>query len=106
MGEGEDPPVKNTVELSPRCATSYKKLAKKADPGLRRAINRAVEGLKEDPYRGKKLVGGLEGMRSVRVGALPYRVVYQVVKGGHLQRIIVHAIAHRSKVYGEAAGSR
>ncbi len=103
MEEGEDPCIKNIAELSIRCAKSYKKLSKKADPNLLKAVNGCIDELEENPELGKELTQDLKGMRSIRLNAFHYRVVYEVVKGNPSNRIIIHIIAHRKNVYDEMA---
>lgn len=56
---------------------------------------RAIELLKTDPFRGKKLQGRLSGIYSLRVW--PYRILYEV----HRQEILVIVlhIGQRQGVY-------
>lgn len=101
MEEGEDSCIKNTVELSPRCDKSYKKLSKKADPNLLKAINESIDELEENSELGKKLTQDLKGMRSIRLNPFRYRIVYEVQEGSPSKKIIVYTIAHRNKAYSE-----
>lgn len=103
MEKGEDSCIENMAELSTRCEKSYKKLSKKADPKLRKAINNCIDELEKNPEMGKELTQDLKGMRSIRLNAFHYRIVYEVVKGNPSNKIIVHIIAHRKKVYDEMA---
>ncbi len=90
-----------TVELSNRCGKNYKKLAKKSDPKLLKAINGAIDDLESNPHLGKKLTQDLKGMRSIRLDPFRYRIVYEVKRDEG--KITVHVIAHRSKVYDDVA---
>lgn len=103
MEEGKNPRIKNTVNLSPRCAKFYKKLSKRADPKLLKAINKCINGLEDNSELGKELTQNLNGMRSIRLNSYRYRIVYEVVQGDPPNKIIVHAIAHRKEVYDELA---
>lgn len=58
-------------------------------------ILKAVDGLKKDPYLGKKLCGELEGCFSLRVW--PYRIIY-LIKQKEIT-IIVLDIGHRQNIY-------
>ena len=77
MEEGEGSRIKNIVELSPRCDRSYKKFAKKADPKLRKAVNDCIDELEKNSELGKELTQDLKGMRSIRLNAFDYRIVYE-----------------------------
>ena len=103
MEEGEDSCIKNVVELSTRCGKSYKKFAKKADPKLLKGINDCIDELEENSELGKELTQDLKGMRSIRLNAFHYRIVYEVVESNPSTKIIVHIIAHRKNVYAEMA---
>lgn len=50
--------------------------------------------LRNQPYSGKKLVGKLKGLYSLR--AWPYRIIYEVIKA---KKITVHKIIHRQRAY-------
>lgn len=50
--------------------------------------------LKEEPFAGKILAGELQGLFSLRVW--PYRIIYEFKKPN---KIIIHHILHRQKVY-------
>lgn len=101
MEEDENPRIEIKIELSKRCEKSYKKLSKKADPKLRKAINDAIDKLKTNPQLGKELTQDLKDMRSIRLAVFNYRIVYEV-KDNH-SKIIVHVIAHRKNVYDDVA---
>lgn len=61
----------------------------------RRKILNAIEGLKSNPFAGKKLHGKLASCHSLRVW--PYRIIYTIQK--HRLVIIIVAIGHRQGVY-------
>lgn len=61
----------------------------------RSRIVEAIDGLLDNPYVGKQLKGGLDGLRRIRVGS--YRVVYEI--NDHQVTILVLRIAHRKHVY-------
>jgi len=77
-----------------RAQKAYDKL----DDKTASRINKAIEGLKVNPFLGKdikKLRGKLEGRYRLRVGAL--RVVYKVEVDESL--IIIEAIGGRGDIY-------
>ncbi len=61
----------------------------------RKRILKAIDGLKSEPFQGKKLRGELEGSFSLRVW--PYRIIYLVNK--KQITIIIMDIGHRQNVY-------
>jgi mRNA interferase RelE/StbE len=67
----------------------------KATPGTRRRIIIALERLKSKPYSGKRLWGELEGLFSLRIGAL--RAVYELDTRKNM--VVVLAIGTRGDVY-------
>lgn len=58
-------------------------------------IAEAIDGLRENPYRGSALKGDLSGLRRVRVGA--YRVIYEIRENELI--VLVIAVGHRREVY-------
>lgn len=54
-----------------------------------------VQKLKNDPFVGKKLIGELKNLRSIKVW--PYRIVYSVFSKNNL--IYINIIQHRQRVY-------
>lgn len=101
MEEGEDSCIEIEVGLSKRCNKSYRKLSKKADPKLLKAINDTIDELKINPQLGKELTQDLKGMRSIRLNTFHHRIVYEVKDNPG--KIIVHVIAHRKNVYVDVA---
>lgn len=59
------------------------------------AVDAAILELGEEPLPGKRLKGGLAGLRSKRVGA--YRIVYRFTAKASLVEIVW--IRHRSEAY-------
>lgn len=103
MEEGESSRIENTVELSSRCSKAYKKLERRADPRLVKAIRDSIDELRGNAELGKELKQDLKGMRSIRLDAFSYRIVYEVQERSPSVKIIVHAVAHRKSVYSEAS---
>lgn len=58
-------------------------------------IKKKLLAISENPYIGKKLIGELAGIFSVR--AWPYRILYEM--NLKKKRIEIHKIAHRQGVY-------
>lgn len=79
------------IFYSDQALKNLKKLEKK----WQQKIMKAIEGLKKDPFRGKKLQGELIGLFSLRVW--PYRIIYVVKKQEVM--IIILDIGHRQGVY-------
>jgi len=61
----------------------------------RSKIMTALFDLREDPYIGKVLKGGLVGYRSLRVW--PYRIIYRINKKKLM--VLVVKIGHRQGIY-------
>ncbi|MDO8472809.1 MAG: type II toxin-antitoxin system RelE/ParE family toxin [Dehalococcoidia bacterium] len=83
--------MKFEVVLSREAARTLGKLT----PSLSRRVLAAMEKLRSDPQKGKRLHGELEGLFRLRVGGM--RVVYET----DLERnvVIVHAVGPRGDVY-------
>lgn len=79
------------VILSKDAEKQYKRLSKPD----KIKVKKKLLMLQEDPTAGKKLVGELAGVRSLR--AWPYRIIYEINKVKI--RIEVHKIAHRQGAY-------
>ena len=58
-------------------------------------IHKKLIGLQQNPYEGKKLMGELEGIRSLRIW--PYWILYEINK--EKKTIEIHKIAHRQGIY-------
>jgi len=82
------------IELSPAALKFLEKLSKDHRQIADRVV-RAIDSLKTEPFRGKRLLGGLANFRSLRVGE--YRVIYLVIEKRVLVQVV--KIAHRREVY-------
>jgi len=49
--------------------------------------------LEEKPFAGKRLIGRLQGLFSLRVGN--YRIIYQVTEN----KIVIRTVGHRKTIY-------
>jgi mRNA interferase RelE/StbE len=67
----------------------------KLDPSIRRLIDKALDTLTLDPFRGKQLSYELAGLRSFRTS--DYRIIYRIKKRQIL--IIVISVGHRKEIY-------
>jgi len=79
------------VTLSRDAQKQFDRLPKSAQA----KVKKKILSLKVDHLSGKKLVGDLIGIRSLR--AWPYRILYEVNTSRN--RIEVHKIAHRQGAY-------
>ena len=79
------------VELKKRAAKQYADLPAKDQA----KVFGALEGLRENPFAGKKLQGEYFGLYSLRVW--PYRIIYTIEK--HIVTVTVVAIGQRKDVY-------
>lgn len=80
-----------TVQYTERSIKSLQKIPRK----WQEKILKAIEGLKKDPYQGKKLHGELKGCFSLRIW--PYRVIFLIKK--QQITIIILDIGHRQNIY-------
>jgi len=62
---------------------------------MKRRIVAALERVKADPLKGKRLRGELEGLFSLRIGGM--RAVYEV--DSEQTVVVVHAIGPRGDIY-------
>jgi mRNA interferase RelE/StbE len=72
-----------------------KKNIEKLDPSIRKLIEKALETLSLDPFRGKQLSYELAGLRSFRTS--DYRIIYRIKERQVL--IIVISVGHRREIY-------
>lgn len=79
------------VFLKPKARKQFDALPAK-DQGT---VFDALEGLRENPYAGKKLQGELHGLYSLRVW--PYRIIYTIEK--RRITVTVVAIGQRKNIY-------
>ena len=80
-----------TVCYSAKSLNSLKKIPE----SWQKRIVKAVSGLKENPYEGKKLQGRLGNLYSLRVW--PYRIIY-IIKKQEIAVLILD-IGHRQNIY-------
>lgn len=79
------------VSLKPKARKQFDALPVKD----KEKVFNALEGLREDPFVGKKLQGELYGLYSLRVW--PYRIIYTIEK--RIVTVTVVAIGQRKDVY-------
>lgn len=79
------------VILSKDAQKQYERLSKSEQTKVRKKLTL----LEQDPTVGKKLIGELSGIRSLR--GWPYRILYEVNK--QKQRVEIHKIFHRQSAY-------
>jgi mRNA-degrading endonuclease RelE of RelBE toxin-antitoxin system len=79
------------VAFSKDAARTLEKLT----PQMQRRIITALEKIKANPLKGKRLRGGLEGLFSLRIGEM--RVVYEADSAQHM--IVVHGVGSRGDIY-------
>jgi len=72
-----------------------KKNIEKLNPSIHKLIEKALETLSLDPFRGKQLSYELAGLRSFRTS--DYRIIYRIKKRQVL--IIVISVGHRREIY-------
>ena len=77
--------------LSKQARKQFDRLPKEIYP----RVEKAIDELLMDPFRGKKLEGEHDGYWSVRVW--PYRIIYTIEK--HIVTVTVVAIGQRKDVY-------
>jgi len=78
------------IEISPAALRFLERL-EKANKNIAQRVVRAVDGLKTNPFIGKKLLGELSDFRSLRVGE--YRIIYIILEKRVLVQVV--KIAHR-----------
>ena len=82
------------LEISPQALTFLERLRKTHRPISDRLVA-AIDHLRSDPFKGKKLLGELFDLRSLRVGE--YRVLYAILQEKILIRVV--KIGHRREIY-------
>jgi len=78
------------IEISP-VALRFLERLEKANKNIAQRVVRAVDGLKTNPFIGKKSLGELSNFRSLRVGE--YRIIYIIIEKRVLVQVV--KIAHR-----------
>jgi len=79
------------IQYTQKAVKTFKKL----NPDVIENLRVKIEKLKTQPDSGKKLIGPLKGLRSLRVG--DYRIIYK--KEAQELVILVITIGHRKEVY-------
>ena len=79
------------VILSKDAQKQYKRLSETEQI----KIHKKLISLERNPHSGKKLVGELSGIRSLR--AWPYRILYEI--NADADRVEIHKIIHRQGSY-------
>lgn len=82
------------IELSHLAAKELENIYKKERKIYPKIIS-AIESLKTNPYKGKKLKGKLKGDYSLRVGI--YRIIYTIQK--KMLIIYIIDVGHRREIY-------
>jgi mRNA interferase RelE/StbE len=82
------------IEIAPS-ALKFLEQLEKIHRNIADRVVLAIDSLKNEPFKGKKLLGELAGFRSLRVGE--YRIIYIVVEKRVLVQVV--KIAHRREVY-------
>lgn len=82
--------------LEVRYHPQVKKEIDRIPPSWRSRFGRVIRGLAQQPQKGKRLRGKLEGMRSYRAGNC--RIIYTSEE----EILYVLCIRHRSEVYDDA----
>ncbi len=82
------------IEISPPAFKFLEKL-KNRHKHIADRIIFSIDNLKKEPFKGKKLVGGLSNFRSLRVG--DYRIIYSIIQGRLLIQVI--KVGHRRDIY-------
>lgn len=72
-----------------------KKNIEKLDSSIRKLIEKALETLSCDPFRGKQISYELAGLRSFRTS--DYRIIYRIKKRQVI--IIVISVGYRREIY-------
>jgi len=79
------------IVLSRQAARTLERLT----PAMRARVIKALERVRADPLRGKRLRGELEGLFSLRIGEM--RAVYEVDTDEMV--MVLHAIGPRGDIY-------
>ena len=82
------------IEISPPALKFLERL-RRSRPRIADRIKNVIDSLAQCPLQGKKMLGGLSRLRSLRVGE--YQILYMIIA----RRVIVQAvkIGHRWEIY-------
>ena len=72
-----------------------KKRIGKLDKSIQKIIQKAIDSLTRNPYKGKRLSYELAGLYSYRTS--DYRIIYKIEEGQLI--IIVITVGHRREIY-------
>ena len=72
-----------------------KKRIEKLDASVKNIIQKAIDSLAQNPYKGKPLSHELAGLYSYRTS--DYRIIYKIEEGQLI--IIVVTVGHRREIY-------
>jgi len=72
-----------------------KKRIEKLDAYIKKIIQKAIDSLAQNPYKGKPLSHELAGLYSYRTS--DYRIIYKIEEGQLI--IIVITVGHRKEIY-------
>lgn len=72
-----------------------KKRIEKLDASIKNIIQKAIDSLAQNPYKGKPLSHELAGLYSYRTS--DYRIIYKIEEGQLI--IIVVTVGHRREIY-------
>jgi mRNA interferase RelE/StbE len=72
-----------------------KKRIEKLDASIKKIIQKAIDSLAQNPYKGKPLSHELAGLYSYRTS--DYRIIYKIEEGQLI--IIVITVGHRREIY-------
>jgi len=65
-------------------------------PSLKKKVKSSLTMILSDPFLGKALMGGLAGLRSLRVSS--FRIIYRIKVSEHIELV---AIGPRGRIYEE-----
>lgn len=72
-----------------------KKRIEKLDASIKKIIQKAIDSLAQNPYKGKPLSHELAGLYSYRTS--DYRIIYKIEEGQLI--IIIITVGHRREIY-------
>ncbi len=89
--------MKYIVKMDENALKDYKNL----DGSIRKAVNKKIDGLKINPFLGKKLRNkkgnNLSGFFKLYVYSKTYRIIYRLITPTHIEIIEIIGIGKRDK---------
>ena len=82
-------------EFTVKYTAEAKKRIERLDASVKKVIQKAIESLTLNPYRGKPLTHELSGLFSLRTS--DYRIIYRIKERELI--IIILTIEHRREIY-------